>query len=129
MPVNYRTPREGDSLCSETTSQGSEKGVVIMAAGTRLLIRPGMNIDADGYQAGGQYARPSRDDEDHSEQAARLDRDNPRWMIVWGTFSHEFVAFPLFDVPSGTVLCCRSGPEMERRMRQVEQIYGGGRDA
>src|ERR1700691_6027474 len=129
MPVNYRTPREGDSLCSETTSRGSEKGVVIMATGTRLLIQPGMNTDADSYRAGGQYGQPSRDEEDHREQAARLDRDNPRWMVVWGTFSHEFVAFPLFQVPPGTVLCSKSGPEIERRMRQAEQIYGGSRDA
>jgi len=62
------------------------------------------------------------------EQAARLDRDNPQWLVVWGTFSHEFVAFPLFQAPQGIVLCCRSGPELVRRMRQAEKIYGGGRD-
>jgi hypothetical protein len=88
-----------------------------------------MSTGAGSYQAGRQYAGPAGNEEDHREQAERLDRDNPRWMVVWGTFSHEFVAFPLFHVPPGTVLCCQSGPEMERRIRQAEQIYGGGRDA
>ena len=66
--------------------------------------------------------------EDHQEQAARLDRDNPQWLIVWGTFSLEFVAFPLFCVPDGIVLRSRSAPELLRRMRQTEEIYGRSRD-
>jgi anti-sigma regulatory factor (Ser/Thr protein kinase) len=36
MPVNYRTPRPGDFLCGEATSQ-HRKGVVIMTTSTRLL--------------------------------------------------------------------------------------------
>ena len=66
--------------------------------------------------------------EDDQEQAARLDRDNPRWLIVWGTFSLEFLAFPLFCVPDGIVLCSRSAAELLRRMRQTEEIYGRSRD-
>ena len=66
--------------------------------------------------------------EDHQEQAARLDRDNPQWLIVWGTFSLEFVAFLLFCVPDGIVLRSRSAPELLRRMRQTEEIYGRSRD-
>jgi hypothetical protein len=88
-----------------------------------------MGADAEGRRAGGQHTEPTPAGEDHQEQAARLDRDNPQWLIVWGTFSHEFVAFPLSRVPQGTILCCRSGPELVRRMRQAEAIYGGGRDA
>jgi hypothetical protein len=61
--------------------------------------------------------------ENHAEQAAKLDRENPRWIVVWGTFSHQYVAFPLFLVPPGTVLCFRSEPELLRRMRQTEKIY------
>jgi hypothetical protein len=66
---------------------------------------------------------------DCQEQAARLDRDNPQWLVLWGTFSREFVAFPLFLVPAGTVLHSESSPELVRRMRQTEQIYGGYHDA
>lgn len=83
-----------------------------------------MSTDAEGYRTSGQYAQPTHDEEDHRTQATRLDRDNPRWLVVWGTFSHQFVAFPLFDVPRGTVLCSRTSPELVRRMHRAEEIYG-----
>ncbi len=88
-----------------------------------------MGEDAAGHRMRGQHDQLARAEEDQREQAARLDRDNPQWLIVWGTFSHEFVAFPLFRVPAGIVLCCHSGTELVRRMRQAEKIYGGSRDA
>ena len=88
-----------------------------------------MSTDAVGQHQADRAQTPwAPAQEDHQEQAARLDRDNPQWLIVWGTFSHEFVAFPLFRVPQGIVLCCRSGPELVRRMRQTEEICGGGRN-
>jgi hypothetical protein len=83
-----------------------------------------VNTSAEAGWAHRQCTRPARDDEDHQEEAARLDRDNPWWLIVWGTFSRQFVAFPLFHVPQGTILCCRSSLDLIRRMRQVDQIYG-----
>lgn len=87
-----------------------------------------MSADAaDHNQASQAYDQPTS--AEHKEQAAKLGQDNPQWLVIWGTFSHEFVAFPLFRVPQGTILCCRSGPELVRRMGQTEEIYGGGRDA
>jgi hypothetical protein len=83
---------------------------------------------ADHHKASQADTRPEPVGEDHQEQAARLGRDNPQWLVVWGSFSHEFVAFPRFRVPAGTVLHSRSVPELVRRMRQAEQIYGGSRD-
>jgi hypothetical protein len=88
-----------------------------------------MSTEAEGYRVSGQNAQPAQYEEDHQEQAVRLDWDNPTWIVVWGIFSHEFVAFPLFRVPQGTVLCSRTGLELMRRIRQTEQIYGGNRDA
>ncbi len=88
-----------------------------------------MGTDMAGCEVRSQHGQPAAAEEDHREQAARLDRDNPQWLVVWGIFSHEFVAFPLFRVPQGTVLCSRSGPELVRRMRQAEEIYGRSRDA
>jgi hypothetical protein len=92
---------------------------------------PDMSVDAAGRDlATGTPVQPDHAVEDHQEQAAKLDRDNPRWLVIWGTFSHEYVAFPIFRVPAGTVLHSVSAPELVRRMRQTEQIYGGGpRDA
>lgn len=88
-----------------------------------------MSSDAEGYRVRGPHALPDHDEENHQEQAARFDHDNPRWLVIWGTFSRQFVAFPRFHVPQGTVLSCRSGSELVRRMRQAEKIYAGSRDA
>ena len=90
-----------------------------------------MSPDSTGrdHQASQADNRPEPAVEDHQEQAARLGQDNPRWLIVWGAFSHEFVAFPRFRVPAGTVLHSSSVPELVRRMRQAEQIYGGSSNA
>jgi len=74
--------------------------------------------------AGRPYVPPSPAVAEGAEQAAQLDKDNPLWVIVWGTYSLQFVAFPLFHVPPGTVLCCQSGAELVRQMRQAEAIYG-----
>jgi hypothetical protein len=87
-----------------------------------------MVADAQDQRTDGQHDQSAPAGDDHYEQAARLDRDNPHWLVVWGIFSHEFVAFPLFRVPQGTVLCTRSCPELVRRMRQAEAIYGGSPD-
>jgi hypothetical protein len=84
-----------------------------------------MSADAAGrYQASQTQSQPAPAGLDRAEEAAQLDRDNPRWLVVWGIFSLEFVAFPLFDVPAGTFLCARSAPELLRRIRQAEGIYG-----
>jgi hypothetical protein len=87
-----------------------------------------MGTDAEGQRAGGQHLQLALAEEDRHEQAARLDRDNPQWLVVWGIFSHEFVAFPLFRVPEGTILCARTGLELAGRMQQTEKIYRGSRD-
>jgi hypothetical protein len=87
-----------------------------------------MSTDAEAQRPQGQHVQSTPAEEDHQELAARLDRDNPQWLVVWGIFSHEFVAFPLFRVPQGTVLCARNSLELAGRMRQTETIYCGSRD-
>jgi hypothetical protein len=84
-----------------------------------------MSTDAAGHgQPSEAHAQSAQAAADRAEQAARLDEDNPQWLVIWGTFSLQFVAFPLFPVPPGTVLCCQSCAELTRRMRQAEAIYG-----
>jgi len=85
--------------------------------------------DVSRDRATGARIQPDPARHAQQEQAERLDRDNPHWLVLWGFFSHEFVAFPLFHVPAGTILHSGSSPELVRRMRQTEQIYGRYRDA
>jgi hypothetical protein len=89
-----------------------------------------MSADIVGRdQVSQAYSRPEPASEDHQEQAVTLGRDNPRWLVVWGTFTHEYVAFARFNVPAGTVLHSTSVPELVRRMRQAEQIYSRSHNA
>ena len=84
-----------------------------------------MSADAAGrYQVSQAQSRPAPAGQARAAEAAQLDRDNPRWLVVWGIFSLQFVAFPLFDAPAGTFLCARSAPELLRRIRRAEEIYG-----
>jgi hypothetical protein len=84
-----------------------------------------MSADPAGrYQASQAQAQLTPTGQDRAAEAAQLDRDNPQWLVVWGIFSLQFVAFPLFDAPDGTFLCARSAPELLRQIRQAEEIYG-----
>ncbi len=67
-------------------------------------------------------AVPFADDQIHQETAERIQRDNPNWFVVWGVYSREFVAFPLFGAPPGTVLYGRNPGELAGRMRETEQF-------
>ena len=68
-----------------------------------------MSTGAGSYQAGRQYARTAGNEEDHREQAAKAGTGTiPGGWLVWGMFSHEFVAFPLFHVPPGRCVAARA---------------------
>ncbi len=78
---------------------------------------------------------PFAGDEQRREMARRIEQANPGWLVVWGVYSHEYVAFPLFRVPSGIVLSSRNFNLLAARMRQVEFTFSqsgkpeGGADA
>ena len=50
--------------------------------------------------------------------AQQLESDNPLWLVVFGVFSREFVAFPRFD--RGTVLSALYPEALPPRMRRIE---------
>lgn len=52
--------------------------------------------------------------------AARLSRDQPGWLIMWGTHSHLYYAYPAFDAPPGTILTATSSGGLHARIRQAE---------
>jgi hypothetical protein len=64
------------------------------------------------------------DDEpcDERRAAAELERAHPGFVIVWGSFSRQFVAFPLFG-PPGTHFSAANPRDLERLMGQAEQRY------
>ena len=70
-------------------------------------------------QARAAYAAPG-DVADMKQVATRLESDNPLWIVLFGIYSRQFVAFPRFAVPEGTVISVRHPGAMWERMRQIE---------
>jgi hypothetical protein len=53
--------------------------------------------------------------------AQRLEQENPSWIVLYGAYSKEFVAFPRFTAPSGTIVVGRHPSTLPTRLRQIEQ--------
>lgn len=54
------------------------------------------------------------------ETARRVESQRPGWMVVWGVYSMEYVAFPLFPDGSGVVLASGYASEIVLRMQEIE---------
>jgi hypothetical protein len=63
---------------------------------------------------------PGTDDEQSRAIAAQIERDNPRWMVVFGTFTRQFVCFPLFPAPPGTMVAAKYPPAIPERLKETE---------
>lgn len=56
--------------------------------------------------------------------AARLQHDHKNWLVLWGCYTHSYVAFPLFSAPRGTILTAATPGEMTGKMRREERVAG-----
>jgi hypothetical protein len=65
------------------------------------------------------------DPQEHAT-AARIQRGNSRWLILWGTHSRRYFAFPRFSTPPGTIITAPAAPELLDHMRQAELTAAGG---
>jgi hypothetical protein len=54
--------------------------------------------------------------------AARLTHRHPGWLILWGTWSREFWAFPTFDVPPGTLIHAPTTTALQALMNHTELV-------
>lgn len=74
---------------------------------------------------------PSPSPDPHNEDAchaaaARLQHDHRNWLVLWGCYTHSYVAFPLFPAPRGTILTASTPTEMTAKMRREERVAGRG---
>jgi hypothetical protein len=72
---------------------------------------------------------PSPSPDPHNEDACRaaaaqLQRDHKNWLVLWGCYTHSYVAFPLFPAPRGTILTAATPGEMAGKMRREERVAG-----
>lgn len=54
--------------------------------------------------------------------ATRLQHANPHWLLLWGTHSRRYYAFPLFTAPRGIIITSPDPDRLLGRMRQTEAI-------
>lgn len=54
------------------------------------------------------------------EAAKKVESQRPGWMVIWGVYSEEYVAIPLFRDGSGLILASGSTSALVTRMQEVE---------
>jgi hypothetical protein len=57
------------------------------------------------------------------ETADGLQRDHSQWIVLYGTYTRQYVAFPLFGAPPGTVLSHAQPGELVRQMQKAQARY------
>lgn len=60
------------------------------------------------------------DHEEDRETARQIEQQQPGWIVLYGVYSHQYVAFPLFGAPAGTILTAAYPPAMVQRIQATE---------
>jgi hypothetical protein len=68
-------------------------------------------------------------DEQEQRTAARLEKDHPGWLIMWGYHTRLYWAFPRFNAQPGTVIAARGTGELLTLMHQAELAAWPGRSS
>lgn len=74
----------------------------------------------------GETAALAREQDDTADMVLigkALESENPLWIVVFGIYSRQFVAFPRFSVPNGTMAVARYPAALCQRMRRIEEQY------
>ncbi|HWG14682.1 MAG TPA: hypothetical protein VG268_15520 [Streptosporangiaceae bacterium] len=57
--------------------------------------------------------------------AERLEENNPDWVIMYGSYSREFVAFPVYlDAPDNSYCSAKDPAALGDRIRATERRHG-----
>ncbi len=59
-------------------------------------------------------------DESARTIAQRIGRDFPQWLVMWGTYSRVYWAYPTFPAPGGTIVHSHDPGELTRQMREIQ---------
>jgi hypothetical protein len=60
-------------------------------------------------------------DEACREIAQHIESECPHWIVIFGVYTKQFVAFPLFDAPPGTTVTGFYPDSLIKRLRNIEQ--------
>ena len=64
---------------------------------------------------------PFTPNDEPREIARRLEAESPNWLVLCGAYTHQFVAFPRFDAPQGTIVTAIYPDALVGRTREVER--------
>ena len=59
-------------------------------------------------------------DPDQRRAAARIAQHSPQWVVIWGTHTRLYWAFPRFHATPGTIITAPGTAELTTRMQQTE---------
>jgi hypothetical protein len=60
---------------------------------------------------------------DEQQMAQQIEHDNPNWIVVFGVYTREFVAFPRFAAPPHTIVVATYPAALPPRMQEVERRF------
>jgi hypothetical protein len=59
-------------------------------------------------------------DPDQRRAAAQIAQHSPQWVVLWGTHTRLYWAFPRFHAPPGTIITAPGTAELTTRMQHTE---------
>lgn len=65
-----------------------------------------------------------RDEDACRATALRLERDHPNWIVHFGVYTKQYVAFPRFETPARIRVESYGAGDLSRRMRDIERYFG-----
>jgi len=61
-----------------------------------------------------------------ARMAERIMEVFPHWLVMWGAYSRQFWAYPLFDVPAGTIVRAADASTLAGMMRRLQRRVADG---
>jgi hypothetical protein len=66
-----------------------------------------------------------RDTDQAVRVAERIEAANPDWMVMYGSYSREFVAFPVYlDAPDNSYCSAKDPAALDGHIRETERRHG-----
>ena len=66
---------------------------------------------------------PAHRDAERYQTAQSIQQASPGWLVIWGVYTRQYVAFPLFRAPAGCIVASGNPDTLVQRMRQAELAF------
>lgn len=107
---------------------------LVVAVDSSGDVRDGISwcLNAEGREAVSAGTIPASDerepmsraeDDAGREIAKELEQQHPRWIVIFGAFTREFVCLPRFAAPPGVKVVAPYPEAAAERMAKVERLY------